>query len=86
MFPLSAGVVKVAFFSYRQMEAILSAPSPPGGDGVGANMTRLVNSRVMAAALGRRRVLGLSQPVLVTLRHNKVHILSVTKTFGNGLT
>lgn len=65
------GVVKVAFFSYRQMEAILSAPSPPGGDGVGGNMTRLVNSRVMAAALGRRRVLGLSQPVLVTLRHNK---------------
>ncbi|CAN8004689.1 unnamed protein product, partial [Ixodes hexagonus] len=65
------GVVKVAFFSYRQMEAILSAPSPTSGNGVRGNVTRLVNSRVMAAALGRRRALGLSQPVVVTLRHNK---------------
>lgn len=66
------GVVKVAFFSYRKMEAILSASNPNAASSTMLNSTtRMVNSRVVAAALGRRRVLGLSQPVVVTLRHNQ---------------
>ncbi|XP_037527073.1 adhesion G protein-coupled receptor L1 isoform X2 [Rhipicephalus sanguineus] len=63
------GVVKVAFFSYRQMESILSASNPT--DAVSNSTVRLVNSRVVAAALGRRRVLGLTQPVLITLKHSQ---------------
>lgn len=63
------GVVKVAFFSYRQMESILLASNPT--EAVSNNTVRLVNSRVVAAALGRRRVLGLTQPVLITLRHSQ---------------
>ncbi|XP_065297125.1 latrophilin Cirl-like isoform X5 [Dermacentor albipictus] len=67
------GVVKVAFFSYRKMESILSAsnPSMAAADTVSNSTVRMVNSRVVAAALGRRRVLGLSQPVLVTLKHSQ---------------
>lgn len=65
------GVVKVAFFSYRKMEAILAASNPSTAEATPNSTVRLVNSRVVAAALGRRRVLGLSQPVLVTLKHNQ---------------
>lgn len=66
------GVVKVAFFSYRKMESILSVPSPSVADVLSNSSTvRLINSRVVAAVLGRRRVLGLTQPVLVTLKHSQ---------------
>lgn len=74
------GVVKVAFFSYKKMETILDAQfqQQPGpyGEPEAPNVTRVINSRVLAAALGRRRVLGLPQPVLITLRHNQEENMS----------
>ncbi|XP_064477138.1 latrophilin Cirl-like isoform X2 [Ornithodoros turicata] len=74
------GLVKVAFFSYKKMETILDMQfqQQPGlyGEPDSSNITRIINSRVLAAALGRRRVLGLPQPVLITLKHNQEENMS----------
>lgn len=76
------GLVRVVLFAYEHMEDILSPyeearrtqssgslSSPREGIIVQGNVTRIVNSRVISASLGKGRHIQLPQPVTIRLQH-----------------
>lgn len=77
------GLVRVVLFAYEHMEDILSPASLgghyyPGGGSVSspkedgrqaANASRIVNSRVISASLGKGRHIQLPQPVTIRFQH-----------------
>lgn len=70
------GLIKVVFVAYNGMSQLLAPETgepqfrfhAPGEED-SRNISQIVNSRVISASIGRQRVTGLSQPVVITLRH-----------------
>lgn len=75
------GLSKVVFTAYNRVDELLKPEpgyypklfqSPPSQDNMSVhNTTHIVNSRIIAASIGKRGMIRLSQPVKVTLRHLK---------------
>ncbi|XP_022650398.1 adhesion G protein-coupled receptor L1-like isoform X2 [Varroa destructor] len=67
------GLVKVAFFLYKRINAILGTNFPPYtglyGEYDPSNVSRVVNSRVLSATLDRPRLAGFAHPVRIVLQH-----------------
>ena len=78
------GLVRVVLFAYEHMEDILSpyedtrryagsnsggVSSPRDGIIIQGNVTRIVNSRVISASLGKGRHIQLPQPVTIRFQH-----------------
>lgn len=63
-----AGLVRMVFVAFDRLEDILQVEAP--------NTTRLINSKVISASLGKGRHIQLSNPVTVCLRH--IHTENVT--------
>lgn len=61
-----AGLVRLVFVAYDRLEEILQ---PHSGDQRQRNNTRILNSKVISASLGKGRHIQLSQPVRMCLRH-----------------
>lgn len=59
------GTTRVVFLTYQHLEDLLEPGSEPLGHRSG-NITRLVNSRVVSASLGRGRHIQLPEPVTLT--------------------
>ena len=59
-----AGLVKIIFFSYKQLETIVADYFPP-------RFGKVLNSRIVSATLADGRGAALHQPVLVTLVHTR---------------
>ncbi|XP_054279691.1 latrophilin Cirl-like isoform X2 [Macrosteles quadrilineatus] len=58
------GLVRLVFVAFDRLEEILQLES--------ANATRLINSKVISASLGKGRHIQLSDPVTVCLRHIRI--------------
>ncbi|XP_045122883.1 latrophilin Cirl-like isoform X3 [Portunus trituberculatus] len=59
------GATRVVFLTYRHLEDLLAPGQEPLGHR-SSNVTRLVNSRVLSASLGRGRHIQLPEPVTLT--------------------
>lgn len=55
------GLVRLVFVAFDRLEEILQVEAP--------NATRVINSKVISASLGKGRHIQLSDPVTVCLRH-----------------
>lgn len=77
------GLVRLVFVAFDRLEQILKPPSEDQlqmakvADGYQKmNVTRVLNSKVISASLGKGRHIQLSQPIKLSLRHLKTENVS----------
>ncbi|XP_065166417.1 latrophilin Cirl isoform X6 [Atheta coriaria] len=62
-------LVRLVFFAFDRLEEILQWHPESTEAGAGRNLTRVLNSKVISASLGKGRHIQLKEPVRLTLRH-----------------
>lgn len=67
-----AGVVKLVFMAYRNIEDFLGPDVASSSTGGVEATERIINSRVIAASVNSRHLMKLHQPVLITFQHREV--------------
>ncbi|XP_034251519.1 latrophilin Cirl-like isoform X2 [Thrips palmi] len=72
------GLVRLVFVAFDRLEEILQPKGDPVENSVGviSNVTRVLNSKIISASLGKGRHIQLSEPVRLTLKHIRTENVS----------